>query len=381
MSCSFVGISIVLFLLSGLGLVSSAAVLGRMLFIRFVFFLFFVFCFFFFIDFVWLGVIAQDGQSSTCAQSYYHITPQDCSCTFVGCPASSKGSDPQVNEFATNSVATKAENGNYVYIDMYWSYIQQLNPDGTQVNPPSKMVQQYCMASNKKDIYRVVALEYDLSLNKLYGIAQVPNNLAQTYDAKVVEINMSTGECIDVVGGIPGTASKWPTSCCGAMNQPTFDQTNKIFYFYGPAGYNATKSKLPTSYPYTIVAANIMTNTYTVGFVSDRIYPEHGFLFHDPQLGLFALGWDEKKVFGLYQLITDGWKENFEVIEDRLVMNLGKPLPNAAAYEPTQQKLYLMFDSVAPVVTVDMKTLTYTQCNLPKECLGKLWTFPIVLTT
>lgn len=123
----------------------------------------------------------------------------------------------------------------------------------------------------------------------------------------------------------------------------------------------------------------MIKNTYTIGYVSNHIYPEHGFLFHDPLLGLFALGWDDKKIFGLYQLITDTWKENFDVIEDRLMMSLGKPLPTAATYDPTLQRLYILFDSVAPVVTVDMKTLTFTQCNLPKDCLGKLWTFPIVL--
>lgn len=322
-----------------------------------------------------LGIIHQDGQSNTCAQEYYSIDPQDCTCKSLGCPASSRGSDPSVNEFASNAVATKSSAGNYVYIDEYWSYIQQISPNGTQIYSPNEMVRQHCTDGAKKgDIYRVSEIQYDYDDNILYGIAMVPNQRSMSYDSKVVSLDLKTGACEDVISGIPGTAMKPPSSCCGGFSQPTYDQTNDIFYYFGASGYPESPLKS------TIIAADIPNKTFKIGFISSTIQPSWGFMFYDSSLGgLFALGYSSSKEFGIYKL-SSSWG-NFEDITDELVVPLGKtqPEPQAATYDSSTHMLFLFFDMVRTVMTVDMSASKTSKCDLPSSCTGNLWSFPIVL--
>jgi hypothetical protein len=316
-----------------------------------------------------VSVISQNGISSTCAQTYYAIDPATCSCKNVGCPVSSKGSDPMINEFATNAVLTESpyaggKGGNYVFIDEYWNYIQQIEPDASQVYPPKSMVQQHCDA-NRQDVYRVHVLEYSYSENVMYGIAMVPNNTAQVYDSKVVQLDPKTGKCVDVLTNIVGSENKLPSGCCGANNRPAFDDTNKVFYFFGANGYKSAGAS-----SYTMIAANIATGSYSIGVLPSNICAGYGFSFFDDELGLFALARDGTN-YAIYKLTT-GWG-SFATIESELVLTLGKVLPSTATYDTKNHKLYLMYEELTTVTTVSIQKASKSDCNMPASCAGQLW--------
>jgi len=318
-----------------------------------------------------IGVISQDGTSSTCAQRYYTIDPDSCTCKSAGCPASSAGSDPQVNEFGTNAISTSTHDGSYVFIDEYWHYIQQIYPNGTQITPPKAMIEQHCMADTvQPKVYRILAMQYDLPRNILFGLVLVPNQKTQTYDSKIVQIDIKSGACTDKVSGIEGSAVKWPDTCCGESNTPAYDSSTSTFYAFGPNGFKEYPNRQ------TLLAVNIDANTHSFGFLSDRIYTGYGFLFFDVNLGLFALGYENRE-FGLYRLKTP-WKSN-EIIEDELVLPLGKPLPSGSVYDPNGQKLYMVFEEAPTLATVDMKLLKLSVCNMPATCAGNIWQFPVLI--
>ena len=323
------------------------------------------------VDSATLGVISQNGISSTCAQTYFHIDTDACTCTSVNCPASSKGSDPQINEFGTNSISTKLNNGAYVFVDEYWNYIQQINPDGTQVPSINHMVQQECMASGKS-IYEIVGLSYHYSTNLMYGFVMVPNNTKQTYDGKIVTLDINTGECDDVLTGFTGSGNQLPNNCCGSSNVPAMDQNTTTMYTFGASGYSE-QPKLGT-----VIAFDIPNKKYSMGFISSYIYTTHGYMFYDSQLaGLYTLGYDNR-VFGIYQLQTP-WADR-AVIPDKLIVSIGKVWPSAFAYNETDHKLYLLFENdSAQLTTVNMAAATATTCSMPKTCSNNIWTFPILL--
>jgi hypothetical protein len=315
-------------------------------------------------------VIAQDGQSSKCAEEYFNIDPDTCACHSVGCPTSSRGNDPQVNEFGTNSASSLDENGNYVYIDEYWHYIQQIRPNGTQVNSPDAMVTHQCFSDDPKKgvLYTVTSLQYDHSQQKLYGLVNVPNDNTGTYDGKIVTLDPNTGECIDVVDNIVGSPVRWPYTCCGEASGPAFDQATGTYYAYGANGYS------PKISAYTLISVDIPKQTYAVGFLPSSIYIAQGFMFHDSVKGLHALGFVQNK-FGIYRL--QPWTHLGDISAELIVDKISTRGPSGWAYNEKTKKLHLVFDDYSfpssKVVTVDMETLTVSSCTLPKECGGKIW--------
>lgn len=319
-----------------------------------------------------IGVIFQNGVSSSCAQKYYSIDTSTCSCKEIGCPASSMGSDPQVNEFGSNAVSDMTSGGSYIFIDEYWSYIQQVYPNGTQANSPKSMVQQQCISNSAtKSIYKVTSIQYDLKNKVLYGLAMVPNEITQKYESKIVQLDVSTGECKDVLTGIAGTGVQWPYTCCGYNNGPAFDVATSTYYAFGPSKYTQS----PTSN--TVAAIDIPNKSYTIGFLSSHITVGHGFMFHDTTLGLFALGYENRE-YGIYKLNT--WS-SYGAIADELVVSLGKPTPSSAVYDQSTQTLYLLIENLSILASVDMKAMKLTTCTMPTTCSGINWQWSIMLNS
>lgn len=324
-----------------------------------------------------LGVIAQDGQSSTCAQTYYEINPDTCACSLLGCPASSKGMDPQIKEFATNAVIdSDGQAGNYIYIDQYWHYIQQISANGTQLNSPNDMVTMQCFSDDptKGKLYAAMALQYDYSQNVMYGLINIPNDETQTYDAKISSLDPTTGECVDVVDNIIGSGIKWPSTCCGEASGPAYDQSSHTFYAYGANGY------APYPNTYTLLAVDIPAKKYAIGFLPSSIYIAQGFLFFDSKLGLHALGY-VKNTFGIYRL--QPWEHMGNIIAELVVDNITTRGPSGWTYDNVNQRLHMVYDDYGRrqgvVATLDMQTLSVTSCDLPSECTGNIMQWPVIL--